>query len=124
MAAFRSGEAGYGDGEPNDTAGWYEIDVSRLQPPDRTPIPFRLLANRFKSSSPDSEAFIHDPLTAMIGAASEVEAFKMIDRTWHVTTFVTNHHRTLSWVHVYAMAAVNQAEQTVAITIVKLDGTA
>jgi hypothetical protein len=110
MAAFRNSEAGYGDGEPNDTAGWHEIDISRLQPPDGTPIPFRLYGNRFKSSSPDSEAFLHDPVPALVNGIAEVDA------GWQVTSFVVNHHRTLSKIHLYALAIVAPDEKTVAVT--------
>jgi len=39
-----------------------------------------------------------------------------------VTTFIVNHHRTLSVKHVYAMAASSSAEQTVGLTIYKKDG--
>ena len=52
----------------NDTHGWIEIDVSPLDPGDDTGVPFRLVANRFKSSSSDSEDFIHDPLSVLIQA--------------------------------------------------------
>ena len=52
----------------NDTTDWFEIDVSGLAPTDGTKIPFRLIAARFKSSSPDSEAFIHDPLDVLVKA--------------------------------------------------------
>lgn len=121
MAAYsHNSDAGYGDNTPNDTNGWVAIDVSALKPGDGTAVPFQLVANRFKSSSPHSEAFLHDPLEAMMAAASEVEAFRAIDQTWHVTTFAANHHQTLSVWHLYALAAVNATEKTVAITLIKL----
>ena len=125
MAAYsHNSEASYGDNTPNDTNGWVEIDISALKPGDGTAIPFRLVANRFKSSSPHSEAFLHDPLAAMMAAAGEVEAFRAIDQTWQVTTVVANHHQTLSVWHLYAMTAVDATEKTVAVTLIKLRGKA
>jgi hypothetical protein len=107
--------------ERNDTAGWIELDIGPLQPKqDNTQIPFRLLANRFKSSSPDSENFIHDPLGELIAAAGTVEAFKEIDRDWTVSTFIVNHEDGLRFVHLYSVAKVVPAKKKVAITMVKL----
>ena len=111
MAAFRSSEAGYGDGEPNDTAGWHEIDISRLQPPDGTLIPFKLYATGSR-------------------AARRTQAFSTIrSRTWSPGRggrgrLAGNLVRgqpppTLSRIHLYALAVVAPDEKTVAVTYYK-----
>ncbi len=108
--------------EDNDTAGWSEIDVSRLAPGDNTGVPFRLVVNRFKSSSPDSEDFIHDPLGALTRAQGSDSSFLEgvgLDDSWKVTTLVLNHHQTLSATHLHAMAAVDEDEKTIGLTLVK-----
>lgn len=106
----------------NDTNGWIELDVSGLQSKDGTDIPFRLIANRFKSSSPESESFIHDPLRALIWAQETERSLEGFGLTadWKVTTQVVNHHRTLSATHLYALATVDSDEETVGVTLVKL----
>ena len=106
-------------GTENDTAGWKELDLSGVQSSDGTEIPFRLVINRWKSSSPDSERMIHDPLTEFLEARDTVDAFKPVDEDWHVTTLVVNHHQTLAVSHVYAMAAVATGEKVVGVTLVK-----
>jgi len=106
-------------GTENDTAGWKELDLSGVQSTDGTEIPFRLVINRWKSSSPDSERAIHDPLTEFLEHRDAVDAFKAIDEDWHVTTLVVNHHQTLAVSHVYAMAAVATDEKVVGMTLVK-----
>jgi hypothetical protein len=108
----------------NDTHGWVELDISALRPEDGTRIPFRLIANRVKSSSPDSERFIHDPLRALLEAQETDTALQELQLTpdWRVTTLVVNHHQTLSATHLYMMAAVDPDEQTVGITLVKQGG--
>lgn len=105
----------------NDTNGWVELDISALRPRDGTEIPFRLIANRVKSSSPECERFIHDPLGALLEAQATDKALQALQltRDWRVTTIVVNHHHTLSGTHLYMMAAVNPDEQTVGITLVK-----
>ena len=107
--------------EENDTAGWSEIDVSRLAPSDNSGVPFRLVVNRFKSSSQDSEDFIHDPLAALIKAQGDERLLEGLELTseWRVTTLVLNHHQTLSATHLNVVAAVNSEEQTVGVTLVK-----
>lgn len=58
----------YGDDKPNDTHGWVEVPLDQfLGPADDGCMPaFQLFLNRFKSSSPDWEAFLHDPLRSML----------------------------------------------------------
>jgi hypothetical protein len=105
----------------DEPAGWHEFNLDPIKPTDGTEIPFRLLANRFKSSTDASENFIHDPRTEFIKAAEEdgIEAFKDIDDTWAVSTFVVNHQRTLSFTHLYAVVAVDKNDSTVGVTLVK-----
>jgi hypothetical protein len=119
MVGFTDPDASYGDGRPNDTAGWSEIDLSVLRPDNDDELPYKLVVNRYKSSSPDSEAFIHDPLSQILKARDSVPAFADVDESWHVSTFVINHHRTLSVRHVYAMVTVSAEETTVGVTIYK-----
>ena len=58
----------YGDDRANDTHGWVEVPLDQfLGPADDGCMPaFQLFLNRFKSSSPDWEAFLHDPLRSML----------------------------------------------------------
>ena len=113
-------------GQEDDSSAWIELQLdglvsSRDDPP--MPIPFRLFAKRFKSSSPNSEWFLHDPLRVL---ASELDlgpdAPYRIDDSWMVTTFVVNHHRKLNRIHLFATAVVAPDERTVALTIYKQPG--
>lgn len=106
----------YRDTEPNDSSEWVELGLHGLAAPEAV-VPFRLLAKRFKSSSTDSERFIHDPLQVL----TEQPVFKDagVDLRWRVTTFVVNHQRTLSRIYMFAMVVVAPEEQTVAVTIYK-----
>lgn len=113
-----NGDDGFGDDDDDAPAGWREIDLSGIKPA-RADIPFRLFVNRFKSSTDACEAFIHDPLTELIEAGGVIDPGLGIDSTWKVATFVTDHHRTLSKVHLFAMVAVSTEEKTIAITTVK-----
>ncbi len=110
---------GYGGDGDDAPAGWREIDLSGIRPTD-SDIPFRLFVNRFKSSTPACETFIHDPLSVLIEAGGVIDPSIGIDPTWKVATFVTDHHRTLTKVHLYVMAAVSTLEHTIAVTTVKL----
>ena len=112
MDSFSDPDREYGDGNPNDTAGWYEIDLSPIQPAGWE-MPFRLFVNRFESSSPDSERFLHDPRKELGGLIDD------FNDDWKVTTFVINHHRTLSYKHLYVMATSSSSEQTVGVTAYK-----
>ena len=103
----------------NETSDWVEFDLTPIQSTDGTDVPYRLLVSRLKSSSPDSEAFVHDPLGVLIEAGSTVDAFRDIDRSWDVATFVTNHDATLSASHVYNNVTVYGEKKRVTITIVK-----
>ena len=114
MAAPFSSDPWYRDTEPNDSSEWIELDLTRLMPEP----PFRLFAKRLESSSPDSERFLHDPLRYLLEDERVVRSWR-ITADWHVTTFIVNHHRTLSKIHLFVMAAVAPAEETVALTIYK-----
>lgn len=111
----------FNDGEtppPNDPSKWTEVDIERLigRPDDGRPIPFRMFVKRFKSSSSDSELFVHDPLGQMLmdpGALAGIDGWPQPPETpgemqairndpkFHVQTVVANHHRTLSKIHAY-----------------------
>ena len=116
---FIDDDRSYGDANANDTSGWRELELSGLAPSDGRDIPIRLLVNRFESSSPHSEAFIHDPLGEIIKVKGSVPAFANVTDDWHVSTFVINHHRTLSVKHVYPIAVVSEEESTIGVTIYK-----
>ena len=104
--------------EENAGMPWIRVNVSDLAPPeDNTGVPFTLVACRFKSSSPDCEAFIHDPLKVM-REAPELQALGLTG-DWKVTTLVLNHHETLSATHLHVLAAVAPEDQTIGLTLVK-----
>jgi hypothetical protein len=65
-----------------------------------------VIANRFKSSSPDCELFLHQPLQFLLNADDDVaRAFvDGLDTSTKVTTTVVNHDETLGGWHLYAMA--------------------
>jgi hypothetical protein len=115
----------YGDQEPNDSSPWVELrDFAKVAPTDDSWARIRVLGKRFKSSSPDSEAFLHDPLTVMLNDArdpdkGEVEALQQITRDWHVSTIVVNHQATLSIRHLNAIVALNPDNPSVGIMLVK-----
>jgi hypothetical protein len=128
----------------NDTNGWIEIDVSGLtptksdDPPETRVLPYRLLGNRFKSSSPDCELFIHDPLGVLLdardnGSDQVRDVLRDVDEDWRVTTFLVNHEATLSNFHLLANVFVasskdnlgaarrmSASDKTIAITLWKL----
>jgi hypothetical protein len=113
--------------EDNDTNGWIELtEISQLkseveQDPLQAEIPFRLFANRFKSSSQDSEDFIHDPLGVLIQAEKDgvIKDLGLRRETWTVTTHVVNHHQTLSATHLYSLVTANSTESSIGVTLVK-----
>jgi hypothetical protein len=125
---FGDGDNGYRDTEANDTSPWIKLDVSGLAA-NNSLEPWReiaVLAKRYKSSSKDSEAFIHDPLETMIHDADDPtndadarEALGMITRDWHVITTVVNHQATLSIRHVSVLAALNPENPSIGLMIIK-----
>jgi hypothetical protein len=98
--------------EEEAPAGWQPVDVSRVAPPGGA-LPFQVYSNRFKSSSPECELFIHDPLAAML--KDQVDGVRADSR---VTTIVINHDRTLSRVHLIVLALV--AADIVILTLFKV----
>jgi hypothetical protein len=115
--------------EPADNADipWLELDISKVDPGDGTPIP-RVFITRFESSSPDCEDFIHDPLNALIRAQDNDKILDVdenpvydlkIATGWRVTTLVVNHQNTLSKTHLIASASIDDSESTVGLTLVK-----
>jgi hypothetical protein len=115
----------YGDREPNDSSPWIELrDFAKVAPTDDSWTPITVLGRRFKSSSPDSEAFLHDPLTVLMNDAldpdkGEVEALGQITRDWHVSTIVVNHQATLLIRHLNAIVTLNPDDPSVGIMLVK-----
>ena len=105
--------------QEDEPAGWAVVDLDRLIPDDEEELPFKLISNRFTSSTQACEEFIHDPLTALIDAQGALELGFEIDTDWTVTSFIVNHHNTLSARHLYAMAAAKPDEKTIGITLVK-----
>jgi hypothetical protein len=113
--------------EPNDTSPWFRLnDFDNVKALDGSWKPIEVLGKRYNSSSPDSEDFIHDPLTIMIRDANdssndpEVQrALQLIEPSWHVSTLVVNHQATLSIRHLNVIAAINPNNPSVGIMIVK-----
>jgi hypothetical protein len=105
--------------EDNDTADWIELDISGIQSKDKTPVPYKLFVTRFKSSSPDSEAYLHDPLRFLMEDAAKVPAFGVITTEWRVISHVGNHEDTLSASHVHVNVTVDEDKKLVTSTVVK-----
>ncbi len=115
-----------------DTTGWIEIDHSKLAPTrDDTQIPFRVIANRFKSSSADCELFIHQPVAMLLDARDRdpddgvrallAEVLEDVTPATRTTTFIVNHEETLSNFHLYAVVySGHGSERTLAIVMWKL----
>jgi hypothetical protein len=110
-----------GPDENERPAGWDKVDLDWLIPPGEEALPFTLIANRFTSSTDESEDFIHDPLRVLIEAQWSLDPPLdfVIDEEWTVTTFIVNHHQTLQARHLYATAALKSDEKTAGVTIVK-----
>lgn len=118
----------YGDGEPNDTSPWVLLrDFDKLASSDGSWVRVVAVAKRYKSSSPDSEAFIHDPLAVMIadaqdpdaGEAEALAALAQIGSHWHVSTLVVNHQATLSIRHLSVVVTLKPDNPSCGIMIVK-----
>lgn len=118
----------YGDGEPNDTSPWVLLrDFDKLASSDGTWNRVVAVAKRYKSSSPDSEAFIHDPLSVMMadaqnpetGEAEALAELGQIGRHWHVSTLVVNHQATLSIRHLSVVVTLKPDNPSAGIMIVK-----
>ncbi len=85
---------------PNETIPWTEIPLGEVVR-GLEGVPFGLWFYQVKSSSPDSEDFIHDPLATMVDVVPGV--------TWGstVTTLVINHDKTLYYTQLHTMAFVS-----------------
>lgn len=127
--------------QPNDTTPWVEITSihtqlpTNLRPDDR--LYYRVFATRVKSSSPDCEFLLHDPLRYMLVNPGELvnlpgwpDESKLTDPDeraaavaarlnfeeeddsrslrnhprFHITTFLSNHHRRLTKWHASVLA--------------------
>ena len=95
-----------------DTIDWVEINLDQLATPG-LPVPFTLIGARFKSSSSDSEDFIHDPLNVLINSG-----LAGIASDWRVATLVVNHEKTLSASHTYALAAAKSGGSGIVGTLI------
>ncbi|MEA2536036.1 MAG: hypothetical protein QOF11_270 [Chloroflexota bacterium] len=118
----------YGDSQPNDTSPWVLLrDFDKLASSDGTWVRVAAIAKRYKSSSPDSEAFIHDPLSVMMADAQnpetgETEALAELARIgpdWPVSTLVVNHQATLSIKHLTVVVTLKPDNPSVGVLIVK-----
>lgn len=93
--------------EENNSNGWINLDIGRLDPNDGTDFPFGVIANRFKSSSPECEIFLHQPLQMLIELAATdpvVAAFMDgVGGSSKVSTSIVNHDETLGALHMYVM---------------------
>ena len=78
---------------PNDTTPWVEVTSIQddLRPGGGRDLPFRLFATRFKSSSEDSEYFLHDPLRHMLAKPG---ALNLRDVVGHARVVVGDLERT------------------------------
>ncbi len=102
--------------------GW-----ERVEPAAFADAPFEVYVNNFSSSTARSEAFLHDPRRFLMGEVMEAfggvegEAIKGVGPDTRIQTWITNHHRTLSRMVLYATAIVSPADDTVSLTLYKKD---
>jgi hypothetical protein len=87
---------------PNETIPWTEVPLRGIVP-GLDVVPFGLWYYGVKSSSPDSEQFIHDPLAAMI---DEEHGVTGVTPKSKVTTLVINHDKTLYYTQLHSLAVV------------------
>ncbi len=124
----------YGDDEENDTHGWVEVPLDQFlgTAGDGCAPTFKVFLNRFKSSSPDWEAFLHDPLRSMLmdpGDLTSVDGWKDFpgdddpdprenisggalqairdDPRFRITGSFVNQNRKLSKIHASTIAIVS-----------------
>ena len=87
--------------------------------------PFEMWVNNFKSSEPRTEAFLHDPRSFLLGLPMEGyegvegEPIEGITAETRIQTWVTNHHKTLQHMVLYATAIRSTEEDTVSLTLYK-----
>jgi hypothetical protein len=100
--------------------GWEEV-----KPDAFAGAPFEMWVNNFSSSSARAEAFIHDPLRFLMGEVMEDfggvegEPIVGVNSETRIQTWVTNHHKTLSHMVLYATAIRSLEEDTVSVTVYK-----
>ena len=104
--------------QDNVDLGWIELDVSPLDPKDDTVWP-RSFAIRVKSSSNDSEWLIHDPVDFLVQTLGKQFPELGISPETRVTTFIVNHHNTLSARHLKATASTTD-DGTIGLTLTKV----
>ena len=104
--------------EANVDVDWIELDLSPLDPRDGTFQP-RSFAIRVKSSSNDSEWLIHDPRDFLLQTLGKQVPELGLNAETRVTTFIVNHHNTLSRIHLSATASTTD-DGTVALTVTKV----
>jgi hypothetical protein len=87
--------------------------------------PFDMYVNNFQSSSDRAEAFLHDPRRFLRGEVMEdfggvqENAIEGVGSETTIQTWVTNHHKTLLHMVLYATAIVSREEDTVSLTLYK-----
>ena len=122
------GDDTYNDGQDNDTSPWVLLrDLDKLEASDGSWNRVAAVAKRYKSSSPDSEAFIHDPIAVMMadaqnadsGETEALEQLAQVGRHWHVSTLVVNHQATLSIRHLTVVVTLKPDNPSAGIMIVK-----
>jgi hypothetical protein len=127
---FGGGDRSYGDANANDTSPWVVLgDLKRIAATDGTWTPVTVVAKRYNSSSPDCEAFIHDPIAAIMADVASrdplraepeaLEALSRVDRSWHASTMVVNHEATLSIKHLNVVVALMAGLAIAGIMMVK-----
>ncbi len=113
----------------NNTSPWVLLsDMAKLGlSADEAWTDVPVVAKRYKSSSDDAEAFLHDPLSVMMADAENPESgeenalakMRLIGRDWSVSTLIVNHQATLSIRHLNVVAALKPDNPSVGIMIVK-----
>jgi len=109
---------------------WEPIDVPAFRAGDYEP-PFQLHSIALKSSSRQSEVFVHDPIRALTGSSEDERLWEddgfegeplLADRPSRVTTLVVRHERTLEHMVIRAMA-LTEDDGSVTLTVHKQEGT-
>ena len=104
--------------QDNVDLDWIELDLSPLDPKDGTVWP-RSFAIRVTSSSNDSEWLIHDPVDFLVQTLGKQFPELGINPATRVTTFIVNHHNTLSARHLKATASTTD-DGTIGLTLTKV----
>ncbi len=100
--------------------GWEQV-----KPEAFADAPFEMYVNNFKSSEARTEAFLHDPRRFLMGEVMEDfggvegEPIEGVGQETRIQTWITNHHKTLSHMVLYATAIMSREEDTVSLTLYK-----